>query len=272
MHTGARLYGKAPFELFLIHGGPGAAGSMRPLAEMLAGSNSKASRAPGIVEAFQTQHSIDSVTLELRHHIELYSATRPVTLIGHSWGAWLAILYATRYPADVRRIILISTPPFEVRYADMITTRREARLDAEQRTAFKRAFATLESCEGHTPQQQAVLLEVERLTNISDNVEASSFINDMPFDAAAYTALWPEAVRLRNDGRWHDILRTIECPATVIHGREDPHPAEGVTEPLTRACVEFDAHILDRCGHTPFLERHAATEVKQIIQSSVNSR
>ena len=94
----------------------------------------------------------------------------------------------------------------------------------------------------------------------------------MPFDAAAYTALWPEAVRLRNDGRWHDILCTIECPVTVIHGREDPHPAEGVTEPLTRAGVEFDAHILDLCGHTPFLERHAATKVKQIILSSINSR
>ena len=36
----------------------------------------------------------------------------PVTLVGHSLGARLAVAYAARYPRDVARLVLVSLPYF----------------------------------------------------------------------------------------------------------------------------------------------------------------
>ena len=90
-----RLYGKAPYKFVLVHGGPGAAGSLRGFAEEL----SQLSEA-GVVEAIQSQYSIDELIEELYCQIKENCAGR-VSLIGHSWGAWLAVLLAERYPEAV---------------------------------------------------------------------------------------------------------------------------------------------------------------------------
>ena len=46
-----------------------------------------------------------------RLHADLKNAG-PVTLVGHSLGAALALAYAARYPEQVRRLVLISFPYF----------------------------------------------------------------------------------------------------------------------------------------------------------------
>lgn len=55
-----RLYGKSPYKSVLVHGGPGAAGSLRGFA----GELSKLSEA-GVVEAIQSKYSIDELIEEL---------------------------------------------------------------------------------------------------------------------------------------------------------------------------------------------------------------
>lgn len=50
-----------------------------------------------------------------RHVAELHrvlGALGPVTLVGHSLGARIAVAYAARHPAQVRRVILMSIPHF----------------------------------------------------------------------------------------------------------------------------------------------------------------
>lgn len=50
-----------------------------------------------------------------RHVTELHrvlGARGPVTLVGHSFGAILAVAYASRYPDDVRGLVLIGLPVF----------------------------------------------------------------------------------------------------------------------------------------------------------------
>jgi pimeloyl-ACP methyl ester carboxylesterase len=43
----------------------------------------------------------------LRQHFKL----RRVTLMGHSWGCGLAVLYAAAYPEIVKRLLLIAPLP-----------------------------------------------------------------------------------------------------------------------------------------------------------------
>ncbi|MPN25049.1 hypothetical protein SDC9_172456 [bioreactor metagenome] len=60
---------------------------------------------------------------------------------------------------------------------------------------------------------------------------------------------------MRRSGELLAAFRKISCPIAIFHGAEDPHPAAGVIEPLEDMAPEF--HIFQRCGHTPWREKHA---------------
>src|SRR5437660_5210180 len=94
-----RKYGNPPFRVAVIHGGPGAAGEVAPLARKLGEMR-------GVLEPIQTAKTLDGQIEELRLVVE-QNATKPVVFIGHSWGAWLSTLVAARYPALVAKLILV---------------------------------------------------------------------------------------------------------------------------------------------------------------------
>src|SRR5215217_6631121 len=76
----ARKHGSEPFRVVVVHGGPGAAGEMGPVAQRLG-------HARGVLEPMQSATTVYGQVDELRMAVESLSAP-PVVLIGHSWGAW----------------------------------------------------------------------------------------------------------------------------------------------------------------------------------------
>jgi pimeloyl-ACP methyl ester carboxylesterase len=111
-----RKYGQRPFEIGLLHGGPGASGEMKPVAEILSDHF-------GVLEFLQTGKSVNGQLEELHRQVTLY-ADLPVTLIGFSWGAWLGFLFASRYPDFLKKLILVSAAAFENEYnIDLTHTR-----------------------------------------------------------------------------------------------------------------------------------------------------
>ena len=124
-----RKYGKAPFKTAVIHGGPGAAGEMAPLARELASSR-------GVLEPLQTAASLQGQVEELRTTLE-ENGTLPILLIGFSWGAWLSFICAAHYPGLVEKLILIGSGPFEEKYAARIQETRLNRLSKAERAEIK---------------------------------------------------------------------------------------------------------------------------------------
>src|ERR1039458_2668780 len=84
--TNLRFHGTAPFRVAVIHGGPGAAGEMAPVAR-------RSSRNDGVLEPLQTARSVEGQIEELREALSRHSQL-PAVLIGLSWGAWLSLLTA----------------------------------------------------------------------------------------------------------------------------------------------------------------------------------
>ena len=119
-----RAYGKAPFNVALIHGGPGAPGHMAPVAREL-------SPHWGVLEPLQTATSLEGQIQELRAVLEK-NGDLPVTLIGSSWGAMLSFIFSARYPAFVKKLILIGSAVYEERYAAKIWETRLSRLSEEE--------------------------------------------------------------------------------------------------------------------------------------------
>jgi pimeloyl-ACP methyl ester carboxylesterase len=84
-----------------------------------------------------------------------------------------------------------------------------------------------------------------------------------------FQGVWDEAAAMRRSGRLLEEARQIRCPVVAIHGAFDPHPAEGVRDPLTARLDQFRFILLRDCGHTPWMERKARTEFYAVIESEL---
>lgn len=71
-----RKYGKEPYSVAVIHGGPGATGEMAAVARELAINH-------GILEPFQTARTIEGQIKELKIVLDKYGE-HPITIIGFS--------------------------------------------------------------------------------------------------------------------------------------------------------------------------------------------
>ena len=244
-----RKWGVGPYPVAVIHGGPGAPGEVAPVAREL-------SSVKGILEPFQTEKSLDGQVEELKKILE-DGAAPPVTLIGFSYGAWLSLLCAARYPALVKKLVLVGSPPFEERYVADITKTRLSRLSLEERSE---ASALLEEMEKPgTDNKNSLLARLGALLSRADAYDPVPSDNDIigvQYDV--FRGVWQEASRLRQDRSLIRLAGSIQCPVIAIHGDYDPHLAEGVRDPLAKVLPDFRFILLKKCGHRPWLERNAS--------------
>ncbi|MDK3160840.1 alpha/beta fold hydrolase [Kamptonema cortianum] len=130
-----RKYGRQPYEIAVIHGGPGGAGEMASVAIKL-------SKDHGVLEPLQTKLSFVDQLEELKA-VLVESAQLPVTLIGHSYGSLLSFVFAGCYPTLVKKLILLSSAVFEEQYAVEIMNTRLKRMGAKEREKNGKSFSKI---------------------------------------------------------------------------------------------------------------------------------
>ncbi|MCE5228929.1 alpha/beta hydrolase [bacterium] len=260
-------HGTTPFRIAVIHGGPGAAGEMFPVARALSPSF-------GILEPYQTATTLDGQVSELIDTIQQH-AQPPVTLIGHSWGAWLSFIVAAHAPRLINKLILIASGPFEDRYAIQIQATRLARLATPERLEYE---SILESLSAPNPPQSALarLAALCRKTDTYDPLADSAIGPMSPIgpilpSSTIFQSVWAAAAELRRSGQLLALASQIRCPVVAIHGDHDPHPAEGVSQPLASRLADFRFILLKNCGHTPWLERRARESFFAILNELLKS-
>jgi pimeloyl-ACP methyl ester carboxylesterase len=259
--TNFRAYGETPYRAALIHGGPGAPGEMAPVARELSVTH-------GILEPFQTARSITAQVAELKSTLETHGDL-PMTLIGFSWGAWLAALYTAEHPQDVLKLVLIGSGSFEEKYtADMHSTRL-GRLSADERVELTDLTQVMSTLDKNTDQAFTRAGELFSKADAYDPLPSESEI--LSFQADVYRSVWPLAAEMRRSGNLLAAVSSIQCPVVALHGDHDPHPAEGVRVPLEKVLPDFRFILLERCGHKPWIERHARQRFFQILRDELNT-
>jgi pimeloyl-ACP methyl ester carboxylesterase len=255
-----RIYGNRPFSVAVIHGGPGAPGEMAPVAREL-------SIIRGVLEPLQTKASLEGQIEELHDVLEEH-ADFPVKLIGWSWGAMLGFIFTARYPSFIEKLILIGSGPFEEKYAASIVGDRFVRLSEEERVEVFELIEALNdpaTRDKNTPMGRLGGLfskadTYDSLPHKSEVLEYQHNINDK---------VWQQAKELRISGELLELGWKIRCPVVAIHGDYDPHPAEGVREPLSRVLKDFRFMLLENCGHEPWTERAARDKFYQILENEL---
>jgi proline iminopeptidase len=194
----------------------------------------------------------------VRRHYRLESAA----LLGHSWGAVLALEYAIRHPGRVSHLILMNPAP--VSTADV--------------AVFRKAY--VEKLGDAMARQREILASPEYKEGNPDAVTARYRLHFKPalkrpehyqklmaamqavfHDQGSAGIIKARAVedRLMRD-TWerpdYDLLprlRALDIPALVIHGDFDFIPAE-ISEHITRALPSARMVTLADCGHFAYLE------------------
>jgi len=255
-----KKYGSSPYKVVLVHGGPGAPGEMAPVAREL-------SKDFGVLEPFQTRSSLMEQIEELKKVLE-EQGSLPVVLIGWSWGAWLSFLVTAKYPALVKKLIMVSSGPFEDKYVAGIMATRMSRFSEKEKTRVEELVKKISSPGARSSGRYfsefgELLFKVDSFDPIPHKDEVIKIQVDV------YSKVWPEVNELRKSGELLRLGRRIKCPVVAIHGDYDPHPAEGAKKPLGSVLKNFKFVLLKNCGHHPWYERKAKEKFYDVIKQEL---
>lgn len=196
------------------------------------------------------------------------TGTDKITLIGHSWGAFLAMNYAISHPESVEKMILIGSMPASKEELDKFFTNIMNRL-----APIHKELEEIESSESYkagdpdTVEKQMKMVFAPYFFNQKDvqyvnfRLTRNAFLNG----TKTFNMLMPEVFFKPYD--MYPDLSKLNIPTLVIHGDYDPIQIE-FAEHIANTLPHAKMLKLVNCGHFPHAE--APQEHYQAIKSFLN--
>lgn len=177
-----------------------------------------------------------------------------------------SFLFATRYPQLVQKLILIGSGAFENKYNRDFIEIRLKRLSHDHRREAERLITLINSQQTDND----TLKQFGRLMTMADSYDFLTEPEDtIDLDMEIHRSVWAEASQLRNTNELLNDSGKIACPVVAIHGDYDPHPYDGVCEPLTKTLNNFKMIRLDKCGHKPWKEKLAKDTFYKLLKEEL---
>lgn len=177
---------------------------------------------------------------------ELWGFER-LSIAGYSWGGLLALLYATEYPDRVERLALVSPAP----------AWRAARAEFEARLAARTMAPALQEARAALRASGLRERDPEAYQRRTFELSVAGYFHD-PAKVAGLTAFrvtgrtQQEVWGSLGDYDLRPALAALRVPAIVLHGDDDPIPADSARAIATALGAPF--HLLPACGHVPYVE------------------
>ena len=243
--------------ILVLHGGPGAhhdyllpqflrlADKRRLVFYDQRGGGRSRETGAGDVTWQQNVQDMSQVIREL--HLE------PLTIIGYSWGALLALLYTVechrhRALPEPRRLVLVDPAPLSRPY----------------RQAFEDEFARRQRSEAIRELREDLADSGLRDSDPDGWRQRQFEIGVAPYFAepAAASGLTPFRVTAKvQQSVWHSLgdfdviadLPSVHVPAFFVHGRHDPIPLESTEQ--AAGAMRARLLVLEASGHVPYVEQ-----------------
>ncbi|MHC4904960.1 MAG: alpha/beta fold hydrolase [Planctomycetota bacterium] len=244
-----RHYGDSGAFVLVLHGGPAAPGYMKPVAETLAEKFR-------VLEPFQRGSSDVPLTVarhvqDLQDVITEYCGDEKPLLVGHSWGAMLALAWAAEHPDTAKAIVLVGCGTFDAAARRQMDSIRQQRMD----DTFRQRLEQLPLKYPKPDVRLAVLGSMYQQLDSVDLIEVKNHLHAC--DAVAHEQTWADIVRLQSEGVYPAALAAIRCPALMLHGDDDPHPGTMIHNSLKPFLPQLEYVSWPHCGHYPWLEKTA---------------
>jgi pimeloyl-ACP methyl ester carboxylesterase len=153
----------------------------------------------------------------------------PLVLAGNSLGAWMAMLYAQKYPHRVTRVILIDGGP--------IKSASEIGIMPKDREEARRALDAV--LDPSTPRRPNFVLD--DLVRVSNTGPISRLLAAGEEDMSKYLL--------------DDKLASFQLPVDLIWGASDRLVPLDYAKNLQSQLPHCTLTVIERCGHGPQLER-----------------
>jgi len=183
------------------------------------------------------------------------------TVIGHSWGATLALMYAARHPEQVSRLVYFSGTGIDPAWHQEYRRNREAKLSPVDRRRFlylnERRKVTKGNELDRINDERATLLEKTEYCDF-DQLNEVPRLDRFPINYAQNAILGDEANVLEETGELSEQVERIEVPTLVLDGEADPRPRWARAQ--IAELVPNSRHVtIPRSGHEPWVEQPQAT-------------
>ena len=254
-----RRYGQAGPLVFVLHGGPAAYGDAAPLAEGL-------SISCRTLEPWQRRSGDEPLTVA-RHVADLHQLVvdtdggARIAIVGHSWGAMLALCYAAAHPDQTGPIVVVGCGTFDQASSKRRREIIEERMDAELRDKLNRI-----ETESVDPVQRFMRkVRLTRHLSDFDTIDPYAECEEWePFDLQAHGETWDDMMRLQAENFYPQAFVSIKSPVLMVHGQYDPHPGAMIRDNLLNYIPHLEYRELERCGHYPWNEKAARDRIISI--------
>ncbi len=194
----------------------------------------------------------------VRQHFKLDTPT----LVGHSWGAVLALEYALRYPDRLSRLILMNPAPASASDVAVLRKFQQAALGPEMDR--QRAIQASDSYKAGDPETVAARYRIHfkralARENDYERLMATMKAGFVRQGSEGILKAWAVEDRLMVDS-WlapgYDLLpklTALKMPTLVIYGDHDFIPSE-IVKHIVAAMPQARYVTLPDCGHFTYME------------------
>jgi proline iminopeptidase len=177
------------------------------------------------------------------------AAGAPVDLLGHSWGAQLALGYALRHPEKVRSLAYVSGTGLSLdAWRPEFYDRNAARLGAD--------LDRIRALEAAGASREATLLRWA--ADVHDRSRGRAIAEAMatpwfPVNWAAHDGIRADLAEVWDEAAVEEECRHLSLPTLILDGAEDTRPRWAV-DSLAAALPDVRRLVLPGVGHLPWLE------------------
>jgi proline iminopeptidase len=219
---------------------------------------------------------LDSTTINLKQSVRDISSLLKklkidrVTIVGHSWGAMLAVNFAIAHPAQINKLVLIGSGPlafsdFVIQQDNIIAraTRAEREYIERLQDSISRAESPSESA-GYRRKfgkqfLRLISYDATRIDSIFEEVSKSKTNPKMQF------LMFQDLQKINYNVK--SKIGLLNFPTLVICGRQDPVGLFPSIQ-LKELNNKFNLVWVEKSGHFPWLENHESfyQEVFKFLQ------
>jgi proline iminopeptidase len=182
-------------------------------------------------------------------------ALKPLSIVGYSWGALLALLYAAEASSGeegpfVRpaRLVLLDPAPATAKLRQVFEAEFARRQREDPIRSWREELQRSGLAERDREEYRQRAFELSVAGYFADPAKARDLT---PFRVIGKVqqSVWQSL------GEYDvtDLIARVSCPAVVVHGRQDPIPLES-SEMIART-LGAELVVLEDCGHVPYVER-----------------